>query len=44
MKNSGDSRCCENMEKKEHSSIAMELQAGTTTLEINLMVPKKKWE
>jgi hypothetical protein len=31
----------EDVEKKEHSSIAGELQAGITTLEISLVVPQK---
>jgi hypothetical protein len=29
------------MEKKEHSSLLVGLQAGTTTLEISLAVPQK---
>jgi hypothetical protein len=31
----------EDVEKKEHSSIVGGLQAGTTTLEISLVVPQK---
>jgi hypothetical protein len=37
----GDSRCGKDVEKKEHSSIGGELQAGKTTLEISLAIPQK---
>jgi hypothetical protein len=31
----------ENVENEEHSSLLVGLQAGTTTLEISLMIPQK---
>jgi hypothetical protein len=41
IKNSGDSRCCQRMWRKRNTSpLLVGLQAGTTTLEITLVVPQ----
>jgi hypothetical protein len=33
----------EDVEKEEHCSLLVDLQAGTNTLEISLAVPQKNW-
>jgi hypothetical protein len=41
IKNLGDSRCFKHMEKEEHSSMLVGLQAYTTTLEVSVEVSQK---